>query len=118
MTDTQPAAERPATEKLAADMLRINIEASIRCGKASEPRLMAYHAGTCAATWAAFRLIDALRQHAPDTADAFAAELIEELNDGEYLAIADEYAPALGVDVDAIADRTYAEFESTTPAAR
>jgi hypothetical protein len=110
MTDT----ERTSTEELAADMLRINIEASIRCGKAREPRLLAYHASTCAASWAAFRLIDALRQHAPDTADTFVTELIAELNDGDYLEDADEYATALGVDVGALAESVRAEFE--TPA--
>lgn len=103
--------DRTPSDQLAADMLRINIEASIRCGKAREPRLTGYHASTCAASWTAFRLLDALRTHAPDKAEAFVTELIAELEDADYLETVPDYADALGVDVDDLCDRVHAEFK-------
>lgn len=103
---------RTAGESLAADMLRINIEASVRCGKAREPRQIGYHAGVCAASWAAFRLLDALRKAAPEAVESIAAELIEELNDGDQLELVGEFAESLGVDVDGLVDRVRAEYET------
>jgi len=103
---------RTTSDALAADMLRITIEASIRCGKAREPRQVGYHAGVCSASWAAFRLLDALRKAAPEAVESIAAELIEELNDGDYLESVGEFAEPLGVDVDELADRVRAEFET------
>jgi hypothetical protein len=103
---------RTAGELLAADMLRINIEASIRCGKAGSPQLMAYHAGACAASWATFRLLDALHAAAPEIADRIAAELIDALEDGDYLEGVGEHAESLGVDVDELVDRVRAGLES------
>lgn len=102
---------RAPGELLAADMLRANIEASIRCGKARGPRLIGYHASVCASSWAAFRLLDALREAAPETAERLAAELIDELNDGDYLEHVAEFAEPLGVDVEQLVDRARAEYE-------
>lgn len=110
MEDTATPAPSQA---LAADMLRINLEASIRCGKAGEPRLTAYHSRACAASWATFRLLDRLRTIDPDGADTFTAGLIEELNDADYLDEVGDYAAGLGVDVDELVDRVHAEFEPT-----
>lgn len=105
------ATPQTAVDMLAADMLRINLEAAIRCGKAREPRLLAYHASACSSSWATFRLLDGLRAIAPEAAEKLAAELIEELNDGDYLDLVADYAVPLGVDVDATVDRIRAEFD-------
>lgn len=100
----------------AKSLLRINIEASIRCGKAETGALTAYHALAGNAAWAAYRLLLVLHEVAPDRAAEFLPELIEEVNDGEYLADADEVADELGVDVRAIADRVEAENEKAEAA--
>lgn len=93
------------------DLLRINVEASIRCGKAETGALTAYHALAGNAAWAAYQLLLLLREVAPDRLAEFLPELIEELNDGEYMEHADEVAYELGVDVTALADRVRAEYE-------
>src|SRR5690242_276679 len=107
MTDTST---RTPSELLAADMLRINLEASIRCGKAREPRHAGYHASASAASWTAYRLLDRLRQLDPAGVEAFVAALIEELNAANYLHVAAGHAAVLGVDVDELADRVHAEY--------
>jgi hypothetical protein len=111
-----PMTDRTLTpsESFAAHLLAVSIEASIRCSKAQEPRLTGYHAHTAGVSWAAYRLIDALRKADPTGVDQFVASLVEEIDDGEVAGVVGEHAEALGVDVDRLVERVEAEYETAT----
>ena len=96
----------------AKDLLGINVEASIRCGKTTSDSLRGFYALAGNAAWAAYQLLVTLHETAPAVLAELLPHLVEELNDGEYLADADEVAEALGVDVRALADRVDAECEN------
>lgn len=74
------------------------IRLSIRCGKSRNPRDTWAHAQGASMSWAFHQALTRLTELDPEGTTAFAADLIEELEDGNYGDAMCDTALDLGID--------------------
>jgi hypothetical protein len=111
MTDAQTETSTDPVRNMHETMLHNTIRLSMRTGN-DAPTLWANAAGTISA-WAAHRLLARLTQLDPKAAREFTAELIEELEDGEYCGSMVDTAIDMGFDPQPWMDREFANQDAT-----
>ncbi|MER5706017.1 hypothetical protein [Streptomyces sp. NPDC002122] len=90
--------ETVAVRRLNEAALEAANRLSIRCGKAPDANQMWAYGTGAAMAWAFYQAMERLTEIDPDGTGAFAADLVEELDSGDYGELMSDVARDLGFD--------------------